>query len=83
MYTTLTVESNVTQERKLEIYLPDDAPLGKVTIIMTFTPDVLDDDSEPDESAWELLKELHTIAFSGGPSDLADRHDDYLYGEIK
>lgn len=82
MYTTLTIESDVTQERKLEIQLPDDAPLGKVSITVIFIPDELNDDSEPDESVWHRLLTMPDRLAAFGPVDLADRHDDYLYGDL-
>ena len=83
MNTTITVRVDIPQSRCIVIDLPDDFPLGNATVTVTvFIPDELDNDTEPDEADWELLRSLPDLATSGGPTDLADRHDDYLYGPI-
>ena len=83
MNTTITVRVDIPQSRCIVIDLPDDFPLGNATVTVTvFIPDELDNDTEPNEADWNRLLTMPDRIDASGPVDLADRHDDYLYGPI-
>lgn len=83
MNTTITVRVDIPESRCIVIDLPDDFPLGNATVTVTvFIPDQLDNDTEPNEADWNRLLTMPDRIDASGPVDLADRHDDYLYGPI-
>ena len=83
MNTTITVRVDIPQSRCIVIDLPDDFPLGNATVTVTvFIPDELDNDTEPNEADWNRLLTMPDRIDASGPVDIADRHDDYLYGPI-
>ena len=83
MNTTITVRVDIPQSRCIVIDLPDDFPLGNATVTVTvFIPDQLDNDTEPNEADWNRLLTMPDRIDASGPVDIADRHDDYLYGPI-
>ncbi len=66
----------------VELQLPDDVPVGysEVSVaVLSATP--IPEPVIPNE-VWEQFLRLPDLAFTGGPTDLADRHDDYLYDEL-
>ncbi len=86
MLKSITVQTFIPENRKilLELELPLDTHTGATEIMVVFPTQVQVEPvkSEIDDETWAMLLDLPNVASFSGPSDLADRHDDYLYGEL-
>ncbi len=80
--TTITLETNVTEERIVQLNIPNNIPLGRVNITITFCSDEDVADIHPNLSAYELLLTMPERGVPSNIPDLATNHDDYLYGDL-
>ena len=85
MLKTVTIRTTIPESRKvyLELELPIDTPLGEADFVIVFpTQETPLPEPADIEAGYQLLLTMPERAGFSDVSDLADRHDDYLYGNL-
>lgn len=85
MLRTFTVHTTISDDRTVEIILPSDMPAGDVELVVVVAPHqrLATPIITPSlEQGRKLLLAMAEHPAESGLGDLADRHDDYLYGDL-
>lgn len=88
MVKTITLQVNIPTDRMLQITLPPDVPDGLVEMVLVIAPvslseqkTITDQDRYTARSILMTMHERAASSYPGEPTDLAAKHDYYLYGD--